>query len=366
MLVKRYPLFAGLILCCALSVGGCTAQRTLERERFFWPPLPQEPKIEFIRAIAADYDVTIGGESRLKETVLGREHPRPFMKRPLSVAAAHDKVYVGDSGLRKVFVLDLAGKAIRTLQDEAGQEYHPTTPNKIVVDRQNHVWVMDTKNRLLSRFSPNERRIETLGMERVQRPLGFALDEEKGRIYVADGQAHKIVVLDRSGAFLFEFGGFGKGAGQFNIPSDIVRDAAGHVVVLDSMNCRIQIFDGDGTFVRAFGERGTMAGSFAVPKYLALSPAGHLYVTDSAHHKIVVYSLAGEFLLSLGGKYFSVGGEIAPGGMALPAGISVDEKNRIWVVDGLNAMIHNFQYLDAAYLKKHPLEQGTLSIPVPQ
>lgn len=347
-------LFESIVLLFALvCLTGCAGNVVQQRERYFWPPPPGEPKVEFIRVIAADYDVTIGYESLLKEAVFGRETPKPFMSRPISIAARRGRVFVGDTAAKKVFVLDFIRKEIRSLRDEMGVDISFAAPFKIVVDDTEQTWVMDTYTQTLHCFSPQERRIRELRLQGLERPVGFVVTSQ-GDIYVVDAQASKVVVFDKSGERRNEFGQPGKNPGQFNTPSDIVCDGEGNFYVLDGLNARIQVFDATGKFLRTFGERGTTPGRFSIPKYLAISPAGHLYVTDAALHKVVIFDRKGDFLLSLGGKAFSRNGKISPGGMALPSGIAVDEKNSIWLVDGLNGILQNYQYLDADYLRTHP------------
>ena len=52
-----------------------------------------------------------------------------------------------------------------------------------------------------------------------------------GRVYVADGSNHRVQVFTPKGEFLFQFGSFGSGEGQFGSPSEIViHDDAVYVV----------------------------------------------------------------------------------------------------------------------------------------
>lgn len=343
-----------MLLLLLLVLAGCAAKGGQARERFFWPPLPREPRIEFIRFILADTSVTAGRESLTKEYVFGKEKPAVFMARPVSIAAGADgRIFVGDHGLKKVLVLDFDKHEIRSLLKE-GEPQPFGFPNKIVVTKNGDIWAIDTQIRVMYHYDRNEIFLEKVKLEESAWPVGFAIDEERNRLYVADVKLHQILVFDLAGQKLFTIGQRGIADGQFNSPTDLVRDGEGNLYVLDALNARVQVFDREGRFLRKFGERGTASGSFAVPKYLALSPAGHLYVTDSSLHKVVIFDLQGQHLLSFGGRYVSMTGELAPGGMNMPEGVAVDAHNGIWLVDSLNGVIQEYQYLDEEYLRKNP------------
>jgi DNA-binding beta-propeller fold protein YncE len=67
-----------------------------------------------------------------------------------------------------------------------------------------------------------------------------------GRVYVADGSNHRIQAFSPEGGFLFQFGSFGTGAGQFGFINEIAIARDGSVYVDDG---RISKFNPDGKFV---------------------------------------------------------------------------------------------------------------------
>lgn len=82
-----------------------------------------------------------------------------------------------------------------------------------------------------------------------------AFDAE-GNLYVFDAGGEmmdpdlRVVVVDRTGAFLREFGSVGEGPGEFNVPTayGVTRD--GNTIVGDMGHQAYQIFDPSGAFVR--------------------------------------------------------------------------------------------------------------------
>ncbi|XP_019636664.1 PREDICTED: tripartite motif-containing protein 3-like [Branchiostoma belcheri] len=98
----------------------------------------------------------------------------------------------------------------------------------------------------------------------------------------------------------------GRGAGQFDFPTDVAVTNF-HIFVLDKGNNRVQVLDKRGSFVRAF-ETGN---EFSKPQGIAVNPSGQVVVTDLGNGTVKIFSQEGELL-----EYF---GE----GFAKPCGISI-------------------------------------------
>ncbi|NOY14236.1 MAG: 6-bladed beta-propeller, partial [Deltaproteobacteria bacterium] len=67
--------------------------------------------------------------------------------------------------------------------------------------------------------------------------------------------------------------------------------------------------------------------------------AGHIYVSDAAFDNIQVFNRRGDLLLVLGR------GRKGPDRFCLPAGLSFDADNRLYVADSCGYGIKIFQYL---------------------
>ncbi|MEW5772463.1 MAG: NHL repeat-containing protein [Thermodesulfobacteriota bacterium] len=108
----------------------------------------------------------------------------------------------------------------------------------LLSEEMSRIYVYDSQDRLLFKFG-----IKGGGTGKLSRPRGLAVDEARGRIYVADYMRHAAQAYSLSGDILFEFGGRGWRDGWFQFPSDIVVDAAGKVLVADTFNNRVQVLD---------------------------------------------------------------------------------------------------------------------------
>ena len=63
-----------------------------------------------------------------------------------------------------------------------------------------------------------------------------------GRLFVADGRANRVTVLDREGKALDRWGEPGAGPGQFAMPHAICIDSRGDVYVAEVNGKRVQKF----------------------------------------------------------------------------------------------------------------------------
>lgn len=354
--------FCGLLLGALMLTAAC-APVEKRSPRFFWPPGVDVPRIEYINFFVADQDIKRGQENRLEEFIFGKVEARQVFERPLAIASdGRGRVLVSDVGLHKVFVFDNVRHEIRSLQSR-GSEMRFSFPLGLDVDAGGRAYVVEPFDKKLLVFGENEQYLNSLDLSPLTRPTNIAVDVARDRLYVADTGSHQVAVFRLDGKMLRTVGQRGTEQGQFNFPVDVDVDAEGNLYVLDSMNARVQVFDPEGVFLRAFGERGTALGSFQIAKSLAVGPSGQVYVTDSQAHRIVIFSLQGDYLLSVGGRSRVTDEGVSPGGFNLPEGIDVDANDTIWVVDSLNRMFHQFQYLNEAYLAVHPIRPDEVYLP---
>lgn len=145
------------------------------------------------------------------------------------------------------------------------------------------------------------------------------------RVYLADSEANRIVVLSPEGAIVTSWGAKGDQPGQFRSPSGIVVDAQGTVYVTDRGNGRIQVFSADGKHLRSFGTKGSGPKQFDGPAGLATAQ-GLLYVADTGNGRVQVLTVEGIYLASF--TY-----QVKKEEMKAPVDVAVDAQNRVYVLD---------------------------------
>lgn len=300
-----------------------------------WPPPPAVTKIKWLRQWSNRYD--FGKPSEVLEFLVGKERVEA-LKRPNGVVSdLAGNVYVADSEFRMVFVFDQEQKALRfigvgTLSGPVGLAIDNKRGILFVSDaRTKKVVGLDKRDGklVLAVGAPGE----------FQGPTGMAFDEARNRLYVADTRANVVRVFDGDGKALFTIGKRGTGDGEFNFPSYLAVDKNGKLYVTDSFNFRVQIFDAEGKFLKKFGKQGDVSGSFSRPGGIGVDSDGHIYVTDASFNNFQIFSEDGKLLIWIGNTGKN------SGEFYLPSGLYIDKDDKIYVTDTFNNRVQVFQYL---------------------
>ena len=161
---------------------------------------------------------------------------------------------------------------------------------------------------------------------------------------------------------LGSFGSQGSGSGQFQTPIGVAVDqTSGDVYVADSGNARVQKFDGTGGFIAAWGYGvtdgtavsqvctstcqagipGSGAGQFSNPTSIAVDSSGgpsngDVYVGDSGNQVVLKFDTDGNFLATIDGT------ASPQGHFSFVAGVSVDQAGHLWVADGNTDFISEY------------------------
>jgi len=352
-------LICSFYILVMLLLSACAGTVPEPAERYFWPPPPDVPRIEWIKAYSSQLDIEKSSSQRFFAAIMGSDEPVSLLK-PIEVKSIPElkRFYVSDVGRGSVMVFDLGKHEMRRLETPEGA---PTIshPLSVVTDRDNNLYVLDRRTATILIFDNAEKyqraiRLKTVS---VSNPIALAIDKHKGLLYVSDASSRKIVVLDLMGGIQRSIGSAGDESGQFNLPVALVINSKGQIIVADAFNAAVQIFDPEGKFLRKFGRRGDSAGDFQLIKSIAVDSSDNIYVVDGRSHSVSIFNNRGELLLVLGAFYAVSGsGKVAPGGFSVPVGIDIDASDRIYVVDQLNARVQVFQYLSDSYLRNRPAQ----------
>jgi glucose/arabinose dehydrogenase len=205
------------------------------------------------------------------------------------------------------------------------------TPEGITVDSQGNVYVADTANNRIKKFSGNGTFISKVGgfgpvNGTFWFPEGIAVDSD-GYMYVADTANNRIQKFSANGTFTTKWGKEGLGESHFSGLSGIAVDSLGNVYVADTANNRIQKFSANGTFTTNWGTYGSDDGAFNAPEGIAVDSLGNVYVADTANNRIQKFSANGTFTTNWGTYGF---GE---GELKYPAAIAVTSQGNVYVAD---------------------------------
>lgn len=335
-----FSLFFLLLISCAP-----TKQETVIKQRFFWPPPPNDPKIEFIGLYRSSKDLP--REASFLRAFVGDTDVEFRFRKPLGVASdGEGTVVVTDMIPQGGLVWNFNENKVEFLTDEAS--FGLTAG---VCFDSTRLYIADSKMNKIFVYTKKERKpLYTIGDGELDAPSGIAVNEALKRIYIVETKGYRVSVYDtETKNKLFSFGKGGDGEGEFNRPWGVVLDKNGDVYVSDGLNARVQIFDKDGKFITMFGKRGDKPGGFSQTKGIAIDSDGNIYVVDPLK-AIQIFNRNGDLLGLLGAP-----GSKGIGAMNLPMGLHIDKNDRIYVADQLNRALHVYQYMNEEYKKKYPV-----------
>lgn len=322
-----------------------------------WPPAPQKARYKLLQIISGEGDVVGKKKVSLLSRIVADESAPSYIhfSRPYALAGdRHGKLYVTDTQLSSLFVMDPEDRSFRVFGVDADVQLK--LPLAVTVDSADRVWVADGALKSVLCYSPDEKLLLQFGSDpgtpaapipTLERPTGVALDERRQRVYVSDAKLNKIFVFTTNGKFVTQFGKGGFEPGEFFFPGQLLVDSSGRLYVVDTQNARVQIFDPEFNVLQVIGKRGDGIGAFARPKGIALDSQGHLYVTDAWWHNIQIFGhdprVKDPNALSV--LLFIGEGGTRPGDFQGPAGIYINSYDQVFVADQMNSRIQVFQFL---------------------
>lgn len=299
-----------IILCigCASTPDPKTLYGTV-----FYPPLPQQPRLQFLHSISGGHDLE-KEQSAFQEFLIGKPRYQE-LGRPYDVGASKGKIYVLDRMYKKIVILDLADKKLSFLNDHGAGSLGD--PSGIWISEDDFKYVADMQRKQVVVFDQNDTFLRTYGSKGVfEKPVDVAVYGK--RVYVVDMDKDQLFILDKETGEVITVVG---GKGDFFNPSHVTVGPSGSVFVNDAFNFRVKKFTPDGTLTDIIGFHGDNIGGFARPKGLAVDKNGNLYSVDAAFENVQIFDAQGRLLLFFGGAGFG------PGNMYLPAGVTIDYNN---------------------------------------
>ncbi len=340
MLCIRFTLFVMMFFI----LSACAPGKQAVKERYFWPPPPDEPRIEFLGAYYSENDLPGGTDFKIFQTILGTEAELTFQS-PLIVASNSEGwLVVSDPTNRGFISVDVKARKFNVLGGAVMSQV--VKPTGVDFDAEGLVYAGDDISRKIYVVSRDNKVHRVLDLSKdIKSVGGFVIDKKLRRIIIPDPRSNAVAIFSTDGKLLKLFGKRGGMDGEFNNPLSAALDSNGNIYITDSFNAVVQKFTPDGVFISKFGKRGDAVGDFGVIKGIALDSDDNIYVSDGKFHRVQIFNSEGALLMSLGAAHTQRPGEgIVAAGFLIPYGIYIDKKNQIFVADMMNRRLQFFQY----------------------
>jgi len=178
----------------------------------------------------------------------------------------------------------------------------------------------------------------------------FGVTFQSNNIYSSVGAdifSDSVCRISVDGNILNKWGEYGSDDGEFDFPAYLDFDSSNRLWVADENNDRIQIFEHTGIFFYTSGSYGSQLGNFYQPTGIAID-GSNIFVAEEGNHRIQKLVFEDEELTGIS-QWGSLGtgpGEFGDRNFALNktglGGITIDNKDFIYVVDGGNNRIQKF------------------------
>lgn len=288
------------------------------------------------------------------DKIIGAAGTEPgFFQHPRDLAVAGDNsIYIVDADNHRIQHIDPDGKVLHVwgsfadinTGDAPGGTFNQ--PWGIALDHQGNVYVADTWNHRVQKFSSDGKFITMWGyFGQAESPTAFwgprdiAVDSNN-HLFVTDTGNKRIVVFDNNGNYLTEFGTAGLQPGEFDEPVGLAISPEGVLYVTDTWNQRVQAFAIDEqlnfTYIASWDIIGWYGQSLDNKPYIAVDQSGNVYVTDPEGYRILEFTAEGTFLRYWGD--YSTGED----GFNLPISLAFDSTGGVWVTDSGNGRIMHF------------------------
>ena len=236
-------------------------------------------------------------------------------------------------------------------------------PDNIAIDSQNDVYVVDSGNNRVQKFTYDGKFITKWGSScdltdpyddlcnkdapgafeigdgQFNNPEGIAVDIS-GNVYVVDSGNNRVQKFANDGTFITAWGSFGQENGQFKRPTGVAVNSLGNFVyVVDSGNNRVQRFDSNGKFDFKWGSYGKGNGQFHGANGIAINSFGNVYVVegeDVSHGRVQKFTKDGGFITAWGSER-SRNEELD-----FPNAIAVDSPGNVYVVESGSPRFQKF------------------------
>ncbi len=328
-----------IIVVSSIAFSGC-APVVEDRDApssggIVFPPPPETARFFYERTLMGSADIEeVDKETRWRRILTGETGTSSGLSKPFDVEVCEGRVYVSDTVSRLVTVFDVPHS--NYYQIGATEPGGLTKPLGLATDSDCNLYVADGTAQHIVVYDQDGQFLRVIGnKDMFDRLTHVEVDPSGERVFAVDtggvgSLRHQVRVLNgETGEHMYYIARRGNEDGELNLPRDIALNTDGNLYIVDGGNFRVQVFTTYGEYVSQIGGIGVKTGQFSRPKSIDTDSAGNVYVSDAAFGNFQIFDTSGQLLLFVGDRSETLG----PAKFMLPAGLAIDEDDRVYMVD---------------------------------
>jgi sugar lactone lactonase YvrE len=308
-----------------ILISGCATEQKCSTKPTFFPPPPDEPRIQYLTGITSSKDVCAKeSQSTFSFIVTGKEAPSVIHKigKAYGIAAHDNKLYVAESSTGRVTIVDPVNKGFEYLKGLANPKGVLQVPVNLAFDQEGYMYVADTGRREIVVYDKSGEYVKAFGRDIDKGSKIVSVATYKDKLYALDLGTSRIRVLDRkTGEQQAIFGYIEKVNQSLRAPDNFVIDANGGIYVANIGDNKVKKYDIDGNYIMSIGGIGDQFGQFVRPRGVAVDDAGRIFVVDAGFNTVQIFDDQARLLTIFGWP------GLETGSLNLPAGIAVTKEN---------------------------------------
>jgi hypothetical protein len=239
------------------------------------------------------------------------------------------EILVVDGAANAIEIFDENGSPLFAFTDDE----HLRNPGRAAVDREGRIYVLDDDRSRIKVFSYRGDFLAYLdppGFDPREKASFTAITfDEEGDLWLGESRSGQVVAYGRGMQPKVRIGTPGDGPGQFE---GIVGIALGpdHVYVASQDGIAVHVFTRQGRFLRAWGHHDAGLQNVSLPAGIAVDAKGRVVLLDTLRQELKYFDPDGKLIDLFGG----LGRQ--PGAVAYPTDLAMDRKGRLCVADGGN------------------------------
>lgn len=250
------------------------------------------------------------------------------------------EITVADPASGAIEIFDENGSPLFAFADDE----HLLEPQRVAVGPDDRIYVIDSDRSRIKTFSYRGEYLGPLelpGLDPRTRPSFTAVTvDASGDLYVGESASGQVIAYDARLRPRVRMGSYGEGPGQFNGIAGIAVDAK-HVYVASVEGLAVQVFTRQGRFVRGWGHHDAGVANVSLPAGIAVDAKGRVILLDTLRQEIKYFDAEGRLIDLFGG----LGRQ--PGAVAYPTDLSMDRQGRLCVADAGNFRVQVLEPVEA-------------------